>query len=133
MSKVLADPKNSSVARQAAGLQLKNSLTARDPNRKTACQKRWCSLPAETRKNIRKRIFSALGTEAVHPSCAAQCLAYICSAELVLEAYDENCLHESLVDLIDLLDSDVQQNQKEAAMETIGFICQEVVLHVFKC
>lgn len=130
MTKALSNPKHSSVARQSAGLQLKNCLTARDLSCKQKCQKRWCSLAADHRTKIRNHLVSTLGSETVHPSSAAQCLAYICSAELDTEttSSNEDCLTEVLVSLIDLLDSIVsKQNQKEAAMETIGFICQEVV------
>ncbi len=82
MSVVIADPNNSPIARQAAGLQLKNCLTVKDLTLKKECQQRWSKLEEETRMAVRERLISTLGTENIHPSCAAQCLAYIAVAEL---------------------------------------------------
>jgi importin subunit beta-1 len=49
MSVVIADPNNSPIARQAAGLQLKNCLTVKDVTLKKECQQRWSKLEEETR------------------------------------------------------------------------------------
>jgi importin subunit beta-1 len=49
MSFVIADPSNSPIARQAAGLQLKNCLTVKDVTLKKECQQRWSKLEEETR------------------------------------------------------------------------------------
>lgn len=64
----------------------------------------------------------ALGTESNRPSSAAQCVAYIAVAELPQRQWP---------DLITTLVSNVCQansteSQKEATLEAIGYICQEI-------
>lgn len=129
MSTVLAEPKNSPVARQAAGLQLKNCLSVREANLKVEYQRRWFSLPLQTRNTVCERLYSSLGTENIYPSCAAQCLACICAAEVL--SCDSPCttfLSDLLATFTNLLNSKTNNERtKQAAMETIGFICQELV------
>ena len=131
MSTVLAENKNSSVARQAAGLQLKNCLTARNAYLKMEYQQRWISLANDSRKRIREFLLTTLGTENVNPSCAAQCLACISAAELTYSesvSSSEHCyLNELLSELTSMFNEATYERRKEATIETIGFICQEVV------
>ncbi len=125
MAMILAEKKNSSVSRQAAGLQLKNCLTARDVSLKIKCQQRWLSLPGITRKTILDILLNTLGTEDVNPSCAAQCLAYIGATDA---AADSNSLNQLLSELITLFNIRANNGRCiEATVEAIGFICQEVV------
>ncbi|KAI9564565.1 hypothetical protein GHT06_008304 [Daphnia sinensis] len=130
MSIVLADSKNSPVARQAAGLQLKNCLTVKNVSLKKEYQKRWLSLPLKTRKAIRERLISALGTENVYPSCAAQCLACIGAAELPSSENQTSSDTSSLGDLLSVLASligkSANEHCKEAALEALDYVCQEV-------
>ena len=53
LAKVLANPDNSHVARMAAGLQLKNTLTSKDLAIKMAQQQRWLQLSKELRQSIK--------------------------------------------------------------------------------
>lgn len=53
LSKVLANPGNTQVARVAAGLQVKNSLTSKDPDVKTQYQQRWLAIDANARREIK--------------------------------------------------------------------------------
>ena len=46
LSRVLANPGNSQVARVAAGLQINNSLTSKDPDIKAQYQQRWLPIDA---------------------------------------------------------------------------------------
>ena len=46
LSRVLANPGNSQVARVTAGLQINNSLTSKDPDIKTQYQQRWLPIDA---------------------------------------------------------------------------------------
>lgn len=133
MSIVIADPKNSSVARQAAGLQLKNCLTVRDVSLKKEYQQRWSNLQEETRKTVRERLISTLGTENIHPSCAAQCLAYIGAAELFLETQSSSevtSLNDLLSELSDVVSQPANEHRKEATLESIAYICQEIVSYL---
>lgn len=56
LSAVLATPAASTVARMAAGLQLKNHLTSKDAFMKAQYQQRWLALAAETREFVKKNV-----------------------------------------------------------------------------
>ncbi|KAL3183978.1 hypothetical protein MRX96_006296 [Rhipicephalus microplus] len=73
LSEVLQGANNSPVAPMAAGLQIKNSLTSKDNELRTQYQQCWLSFPQEARMYIKNNILSALGTETIRPSLAAQC------------------------------------------------------------
>ncbi|KAG7188845.1 hypothetical protein KM043_008451 [Ampulex compressa] len=122
LSGVLVTAAASPVARMAAGLHFKNQLTSKDPTLKFQYQQRWLAIPAETREFIKKNILGALGTENNRPSSAAQCVAYVAVAEIPVGQWS---------DLIPLLLNNVAnpnstEIMKEATLETIGYICQEI-------
>lgn len=56
LSDVLVDINNSTVARMAAGLQLKNQLTSKDLQVKIQYQQRWLSFPEEIRDYVKKNV-----------------------------------------------------------------------------
>jgi hypothetical protein len=56
LSDILYHGGNSPVARMAAGLQLKNTLTSKDPAVKTQYQQRWLAFPEETRAYVKKNV-----------------------------------------------------------------------------
>lgn len=56
LSAVLVTVGASPIARMAAGLQLKNQLTSKDPDMKFQYQQRWLAIPAETREYIKKNV-----------------------------------------------------------------------------
>lgn len=56
LSAVLVTVGASPVARMAAGLQLKNQLTSKDPDMKYQYQQRWLTIPVETREYIKKNV-----------------------------------------------------------------------------
>ncbi|XP_030762652.1 importin subunit beta-like isoform X3 [Sitophilus oryzae] len=121
LSDILRHGGNSPVARMAAGLQLKNHLTSKDPNIKVQYQQRWLSFPEDIRSYIKKNVVGALGTETNRPSSAAQCVAYIAVTELPQRQWPD--LISTLVNNILNATSEMQ---KEATLETIGYICQEI-------
>lgn len=122
MSDVLQNVHNEPVARTAAGLQLKNALTSKDNEVRIQCQKRWLSLPEEVRIHVKRNVLSSLGTETQRPSSAAQCVAYIAVAELphglwpdVIQLLTQNVLNPNSTEVV-----------KEATLEAIGYICQDI-------
>ncbi|XP_054282000.1 importin subunit beta-1-like isoform X2 [Macrosteles quadrilineatus] len=122
LSDVLHHGGNSPVARMAAGLQLKNTLTSKDQTVKLQYQQRWLAFPEDVRLYIKKNIVGALGTENNRPSSAAQCVAYVAVAELPAGQWP---------DLISLLVNNVisggsTEMMKEATLEAIGYICQDI-------
>lgn len=56
LSEVLVQITNSSVARTAAGLQLKNHLTSKDATLSLQYQQRWLSIPEDIREYIKKNV-----------------------------------------------------------------------------
>lgn len=122
LSDVLYNQQNQPVVRAAAGLQLKNQLTARDEHLRQQQQERWRALPETTRAHIKDRVFNALGTEIFRPSSAPQCVAYIALIELPANQW---------TGLIPALAANVtnpsgSQQLKLASLEAIGYICQDI-------
>lgn len=60
LSDILVNTNNSSVARTAAGLQLKNQLTSKDDAIGKQYQQRWLSFPTETREYIKNNVSQCL-------------------------------------------------------------------------
>ena len=56
LSEILVNPNNGQVARIAAGLQLKNALTSKDPNVNLQHQHRWLGLALDIRNNIKRQV-----------------------------------------------------------------------------
>lgn len=122
LSEILHNGANSTVARMAAGLQLKNKLASNDQTTKQQYQQRWLALPEETRNYIKSNIVATLGTETNRPSSSAQCVAYVAVAELPSGQWS---------DLIARLAENVvgpnsTEMMREATLEAIGYICSEI-------
>lgn len=122
LSDVLVFAGNSAVARMAAGLQLKNQLTSKDPTIKYQYQERWLSFPEDMREYVKENIVASLGTESTRPSSAAQCVAYVAVAELPVGQWPD--LIQKLVD--NVVSEKSTEMQREATLEAIGYICQDI-------
>uniref|UniRef100_U5EL75 Putative karyopherin importin beta 1 n=1 Tax=Corethrella appendiculata TaxID=1370023 RepID=U5EL75_9DIPT len=122
LSDVLSHAGNSSVARMAAGLQLKNQLTSKDVNIKLQYQQRWLTFPDDTREYIKKNIVGTLGTENTRPSSAAQCVAYVAVTELPVGGWPN--LMQTLVN--NVVNEKSTEMEREATLEAIGYICQDI-------
>ncbi|KAI6182665.1 Importin-beta protein [Aphelenchoides bicaudatus] len=121
LSTILANTQNVAFARQAAGLQLKNTLASNDDDRRLVYQQRWLALPEDIRNYVKQCITATLGTE-TRPSSAAQCIAAIASVEIP---------HGQWATVIDVLkanvtNADSPEALKEASLETLGYICQSL-------
>ncbi|XP_055921820.1 importin subunit beta [Eupeodes corollae] len=122
LSDVLVNVSNSAVARMAAGLQLKNHLTSKDKATNVQYQERWLQFPEETREYIKKNILCSLGTENTRPSSAAQCVAYVAVTELANGRW--GILISTLVGKV--VTEGSSETDREAALEAIGYICQDI-------
>lgn len=112
----------SPVARTAAGLQLKNHLTSKDPAITDQYHKRWLSFAEGTRDYIKNNITQSLGTETTRPSSAAQCVASVAVAELPVNQW--NTLIGILVNKV--VTETSTERTRESALEAIGYICQDI-------
>ncbi|NWI70358.1 IMB1 protein, partial [Todus mexicanus] len=122
LSKVLANPGNSQVARVAAGLQIKNSLTSKDPDIKAQYQQRWLAIDANARREVKNYVLQTLGTETYRPSSASQCVAGIACAEIPMNQWPE--LIPQLV--ANVTNQHSTEHMKESTLEAIGYICQDI-------
>ncbi|XP_017005381.1 importin subunit beta [Drosophila takahashii] len=122
LSEILVNTTNSAVARMAAGLQLKNHLTSKDEKISQQYQERWHQFPSEIRELIKNNILAALGTENTRPSCAAQCVAYVAVIELPMNRWA--LLIQTLVNKV--VSEGSSEMHREAALEAIGYICQDI-------
>ncbi|KAG4072406.1 hypothetical protein HA402_004338 [Bradysia odoriphaga] len=128
LSDILVNTNNSSVARTAAGLQLKNQLTSKDDVIGKQYQQRWLSFPTDTREYIKNNILESLGTESTRPSSAAQCVAYVAVTELPVNQW--TYLISTLVSKV--VTEGSTENVREAALEAIGYICQDISADVLE-
>ncbi|XP_022211726.2 importin subunit beta-like [Drosophila obscura] len=122
MSVILANKTYSAVARSAAGLQIKSSLTSNDESVRKQKQETWHQFPNESRELIKHNLLATLGTENTRPSCAAQCVAVLAVIELPLQRWEiliqtlrNNVVGEGSSELL-----------RESALEAIGYICQDI-------
>lgn len=121
LAAVLADVGQSAVSRTAAGLQLKNNLTSKNPETKRQYVIRWLQIDPSVRSSIKELALTTLGTETSQPSSAAQCVAYLAAAELPNQQWGE--VTTLLVNNITNVQSSVPL--KQATLEAIGYICEE--------
>uniref|UniRef100_A0AC34RF88 Importin N-terminal domain-containing protein n=1 Tax=Panagrolaimus sp. JU765 TaxID=591449 RepID=A0AC34RF88_9BILA len=122
LSIVLASADVSPYARQAAGLQLKNLLVAKDIETAASNQRRWTECSDQVRSAVKENVLRTLGTETVRPSIAAQCINAIAGIELPFGSWRE---------VIDILKTNITtangpEKLVESSLEALGYICQDV-------
>uniref|UniRef100_A0A2K5PJD0 Importin N-terminal domain-containing protein n=1 Tax=Cebus imitator TaxID=2715852 RepID=A0A2K5PJD0_CEBIM len=125
LSRVLANPGNNEVARVAAGLQIKNSLTPKEPKYldiKAQYQQRWLAIDANAQGEVKNYVLQTLGTETYQPSSASQCVAGIACAEIPVNQWPE--LIPQLV--ANVTNPNSTEHMKESTLEAIGYICQDI-------
>ena len=151
LAAVLADVSKSEGARMAAGLQFKNYLTSKDADVKVKYQVQWMSMDAAVRTHIKSlvsrgpvlriqqgfrccvracvilQVLGTLGTENQKLRSASQCVAYIAAAEVQIDGWPE--LIPTLLNSVTSPQSTEQL--KEASLDAIGYICEDLVGVVF--
>eukprot|EP00123_Amoebidium_parasiticum_P016581 comp23506_c0_seq1/m.39386 comp23506_c0_seq1/g.39386 ORF comp23506_c0_seq1/g.39386 comp23506_c0_seq1/m.39386 type:complete len:883 (-) comp23506_c0_seq1:641-3289(-) len=119
----LAKESNPELARQAAGLQLKNQLTSKDDNQRIALHQRWLGIDAQTRNEIKAQLLHALNSSSKGVGAtSAQAVAAMAMAELPQGQWME--LVPSLLQFA--TDPNSSENLKQATLETIGYMCEEI-------
>jgi importin subunit beta-1 len=117
----LANESKPPVARQMAGLLLKNVFNSRDVALKQTLAQQWTQLTDEVKQNIRNQVLQTLHspTAEVRKTCA-QVLAQLASIDLPQGQW---------VDVVNSLLTNVQRPSTpfgvESSLTALGFICEE--------
>lgn len=108
-------------SRKLAGLILKNNLDAKEQHRKNELVQRWLSLDVFVRAQVRGCLLQTLSSPVSDArSTASQVIAKIAGIELP---------HKQWPELIGSLLSNARQREshiKQATLETLGYLCEEV-------
>ncbi|XP_047321231.1 importin subunit beta-1-like isoform X2 [Impatiens glandulifera] len=108
-------------SRKLAGLILKNALDAKEQHRKLEFVQRWLSLDVSVKTQIKMLLLQTLSSPAAEAwSTASQVIAKVAGIELPKKMWPE--LIESLLSNIHQLPAHV----KQATLETLGYLCEEV-------
>lgn len=128
LSAVLVDESQQLHIRNAAGLALKNALSARDASRQTEYSTRWLNLGQDVKSKVKQDTLMSLGSSSPKAGAfAAQVVAAIAAVELP---------HGHWADLIEVLLQAINNpqnvNLKVAALQAIGFICEAIKPEVLR-
>ncbi|MBA0621795.1 hypothetical protein Godav_007389 [Gossypium davidsonii] len=121
LSGELANEEKPIETRKLAGLILKNALDAKEQHRKFELVQRWLSLDATAKSQIKACLLQTLSSPVSDArSTASQVIAKVAGIELP---------HKQWPELIGSLLSNVHQlpaQAKQATLETLGYLCEEV-------
>ncbi|KAL0403246.1 UNVERIFIED_CONTAM: Importin subunit beta-1 [Sesamum radiatum] len=125
LSGELANEEKPVESRKLAGLILKNRLDAKEQHRKYELVQRWLSLDVAVKSQIKACLLQTLSSSSSDArSTASQVIAKVAGIELPQKQWPE---------LIGSLLSNVHQvppHVKQATLETLGYLCEEVVPEV---
>ncbi|ESK93922.1 karyopherin kap95 [Moniliophthora roreri MCA 2997] len=122
LSSVLVDENSPLHVRNAAGLALKNALTARESARQADYSQRWIALSPEAKSKIKSDSLMTLGSANQKAGTfASQVVAAIASVEL------PNGDWQDLIEiLLGFVNNQNNTNLKIATLQAIGFICEQI-------
>ncbi|KAJ6463352.1 armadillo-type protein [Mycena sanguinolenta] len=122
LSSVLVDENSPLHVRNAAGLALKNSLTAREAGRSTEYANRWMNLGTEAKTKIKNDALLTLGSSSQKAGAfASQVVAAIAAVELPVNQWGD------LIEiLLGFVNNQPNVNLRIATLQTIGFICESI-------
>ncbi|KIY48517.1 ARM repeat-containing protein [Fistulina hepatica ATCC 64428] len=122
LATVLVDETTPLHIRNAAGLALKNALTARDIVRQTEYSSRWFGLPLETKQKVKTCALQTLASPQPKAGAfAAQVVAAIAAVELPQGQWPE------LIEiLLGFVNNQPEPHLKISALQAIGFICETI-------
>ncbi|XP_051142543.1 importin subunit beta-1-like [Andrographis paniculata] len=125
LSAELANEEKQVESRKLAGLILKNDLDAKEQHRKYELIQRWLSLDVSVKNQIKALLLQTLSSTAADArSTASQVIAKVAGIELPHKQWPELIL--SLLSSI----HQVPPHVKQATLETLGYICEEVIPEV---
>ncbi|KAH7907378.1 armadillo-type protein [Hygrophoropsis aurantiaca] len=122
LSSELANENSQLHVRNAAGLALKNALSARETARQNDYANRWLALDNESKTKIKQESLMSLASPQPRAGAvAAQVVAAIASVELPHDQWPE--LVELLLGFVNNSDN---TNLKISTLQAIGFICESI-------
>lgn len=124
LSDVLASTTQPAHIRNAAGLQIKNILTARESARSEEYAARWRAIPPEDRQKAKDVLIRCLGDEARQVrQVAGQGIAAIGSVELPAGLWNG-----LIVQLLGVVNNPSNgASLRQATLQAIGYICESTV------
>jgi len=122
LSQELASENSPSHIRNAAGLALKNTLTAKEAVRREEYHHRWITLEDSTKQQIKQ---SALQTLNSHDQKAGQSAAQYIAAISAIEV-PRNEWPELMPQLVQNVSEGQEWHLKHASLQAIGYICESV-------
>ncbi|TFK36480.1 armadillo-type protein [Crucibulum laeve] len=122
LSSVLLEESTPIYVRNAAGLALKNSLSARESTRQTELTNRWLNLNAEVKQKVKQDALLTLASpQAKAGNFASQVVAAIAAVELPQGHWGD------LIEiLLGFVNNQPNPNLKVATLQTIGYICEAI-------
>ncbi|XP_072967248.1 importin subunit beta-1-like isoform X2 [Typha angustifolia] len=121
LSSELANNEKPVDSRKLAGLVLKNALDAKEQHRKDELVQRWLSLDVTVKAQVKASLLETLSSPVPDArSTASQAIAKIAGIELPQKQWPE--LIGSLLSSI----HQIQPHVKQATLETLGYLCEEV-------
>ncbi|KAH7099422.1 karyopherin Kap95 [Auriculariales sp. MPI-PUGE-AT-0066] len=108
--------------RTAAGVAIKNALTAREISRQQEYEARWISLAAEPKNQVKQATLQTLSSQDKRAaSTASQVIAAIAAIELPNQQWPE-----LIQGLLGFVNDASNENLRIAALHTIGYICESI-------
>ncbi|KAE9403750.1 ARM repeat-containing protein [Gymnopus androsaceus JB14] len=122
LSSVLVEESSPIHVRNAAGLALKNALSARESARQSEYSTRWLNLNPDAKAKIKQESLMTLGSSnSKAGTFAAQVVAAIAAVELPQGQWNE------LIEvLLGFVNNQPSVNLKIATLQAIGFICESI-------
>lgn len=122
LSEALQDDRVPSHLRNAAGLAIKNSISAREQSTQQEYTTRWNQLDLGLRNSLKSSWLSVLASDDKNARhVGAQVVAALGAIEL-----PNNNWNELLPALLVMVNSPDQAGLRQASLETIGFICESI-------
>jgi importin subunit beta-1 len=123
LSNALANPASPSHIRNAAGLAIKNTLSAREAARQEEYASRWKSLDGQTRDKLKADALATLAAaDKQARNVAGQVVAAIAALELPVG------LWAGLISqLLELSGPSDNAGLRQATLQAIGYICESIV------
>jgi len=124
LSLELANPAKPLDSRRLAGLILKNSLDAKEEARKAQLSQAWLGLDPGVKSQVKASLLATLPTEARH--AASQAIAKLAAIELPHGEWPELIATLLANMAADSAPGGVASILKQATLETLGYVCEEV-------